>query len=50
MHGLIALFLGVSTLAIILLVIGLVALCILFVLSTTIMASIVSMTIVRWQS
>ncbi len=41
MHGLVALFLGVITLAIILLVIRLVALCVLVIASTTIMASIV---------
>jgi hypothetical protein len=47
MHGLIALFLGVIALAIILLVIGLVALCVLVVASTTIEALIVLMMIVR---
>ncbi len=47
MHGLVALFLEVTTLAIILFVIGLVALQVLVVASRTIVALIVLMTIVR---
>jgi hypothetical protein len=47
MHGLVALFPGVFALAIILLVIGLVALCILVIMSSMIMASTILMTIVR---
>jgi hypothetical protein len=47
MHGLVALFLRVIMPAIILLVVGLIALCILVVASTTIMALIVFMTIGR---
>jgi hypothetical protein len=47
MHGLVALFLGVIALAIILLVVGLVALCNLVVGSTTIVVLIILMSIVR---
>jgi hypothetical protein len=47
MHGLVALFLGMIAIAIILLVIGLVALQGLVVMSRTIVASIILMTIVR---
>ncbi len=47
MHGLVALFLGVTALAIIFLVLGLVALCVLVLAFTTIMALIVLMMIVR---
>jgi hypothetical protein len=47
MHGIVAFFLGVIVLAIILLVIGPVALCVLVVVSTMIVASILLMTIVR---
>ncbi len=49
MHGLVALFLGVIALAVILLVIGLVAPCVLIVATTTIVASIVLMTMVRLE-
>ncbi len=47
MHGIVALFLGVIALAIILLVLGLGAFGVLVVMSRAIVASIVSMTIVR---
>ncbi len=49
MHGLVVLFLEVIALAIILLVVGLVVPCVLFVTSTTIMALIVSMMII-WSA
>jgi hypothetical protein len=47
LHGLVALFLEVTALAIILLVVGLVFPCVLVVASTTIMAAIVLMMIIR---